>query len=153
MSDIEIAQHATMRPIIALAIEQFLLSEPLAVRSENRIWVSHSLPGNRQIDKFDPGILDRQIEISDVTRAGSAYIMTWGRDQSQKTLDKMAGLFDVDTFILGHQPQPEGFSMAGRNLIIIASDHSHGCLLPIDTAKSYTLAELLNSIVPMASIP
>ena len=71
---------------------------------------------------------------------------------SQQTLDKMAGLFDVDIFILGHQAQPKGWSQAGENLIIIASDHNHGCLLPIELAKSYTMSELIGSIVPLASI-
>jgi hypothetical protein len=64
----------------------------------------------------------------------------------------MAELFDVDIFILGHQPQQQGWSRAGKNLIIIASDHNHGCLLPIDLAKSYTVETLIDSIVPLASI-
>jgi Icc-related predicted phosphoesterase len=80
-------------------------------------------------------------------------LLTWGRDYSSKTIDKMAELFDVDTFILGHQPQEEGWNRVGENIIILASDHNHGCLLPIDLAKSYTIDELVDSIVPLASIP
>ena len=137
---------------IIKAIEKFLLSEPLAAKTENRIWLSHSLPGNRYLEKFDPDILKKELQLDDVTRPGSAYLLTWGRNHSQKTLNKTADLLDVDTFILGHQAQPQGFSQAGENLIIIASDHNHGCLLPIDTAKKYTTAELLESIVPLASI-
>ena len=137
---------------IELAIRQFLFSQPLAVRSENRIWLSHSLPSDRFVDKFDRQILDRQLKTSDCEKPGSAYLLTWGRNISQQTLDKMAGLFDVDIFILGHQPQQQGWSRAGENLIIIASDHNHGCLLPIDLAKSYTVEMLIDSIVPLASI-
>jgi predicted phosphodiesterase len=137
---------------IKLAIRQFLLSQPLAVRTENRIWMSHSLPGDHFVDKFDRQVLDRQLKNNDCEKPGSAYLLTWGRNISQQTLDKMAKLFDVDIFILGHQPQQQGWSRAGKNLIIIASDHNHGCLLPIDLAKSYTVETLIDSIVPLASI-
>jgi predicted phosphodiesterase len=138
---------------VELAIRQFLFSQPLAVRCDNRIWVSHSLPGDRYIDKFDPNILDRQLKINDVVRPGSAYLLTWGRKHSQTLLDKMAKLFDVDIFILGHQWQEEGWCRAGKNLIIIASDHNHGCLLSINLAESYTVEQLIDSIAPLTSIP
>jgi hypothetical protein len=64
----------------------------------------------------------------------------------------MAELFDVDTFILGHQPQPQGWSRAGNNLIILASNHNHGCLLPINLTESYSIEQLIDSIVPLTSI-
>jgi predicted phosphodiesterase len=137
---------------IRLAIRNFLFSQPLAVRCENRIWASHSLPSDHFVDKFDQQIFDRPLENSDLVKPGAAYLLTWGRNISQQTLDKIAKHLDVDIFILGHQPQQQGWSQAGENLIIIASDHNHGCLLPIDLAKSYTIATLSDSIVPLASI-
>ena len=137
---------------VELAIRQFLFSQPLAIRCNNRIWISHSLPSDRAIDKFEPKILERQLKINDVVRPGSAYLLTWGRKHSQAILDKLAGMFDIDFFILGHQPQEKGWNQAGNNLIIIASNHNHGCLLSIDLAKSYTIEQLINSIVPLASI-
>ncbi len=137
---------------IKLAIKQFLFSQPLAVRSKNRIWLSHSLPSDRFVDKFDKQILGRKLKSNDCEKPGSAYLLTWGRNFSQQTLDKMAKLLDVDIFILGHQRQQQGWSQAGNNLIIIASDHNHGCLLPINLAESYTVDKLVDSIVPLASI-
>lgn len=137
---------------IALAIRQFLFSQPLAVRCDNRIWISHSLPNDRSIDKFNPKILERQLKINDVVRPGSAYLLTWGRKHSQTMLDKMARMLDVDIFILGHQPQEQGWNQAGDNLLIIASNHNHGCLLSIDLTKSYTIEKLIDSLVPLASI-
>jgi len=138
---------------IKLAIKQFLFSEPLAVRCDSRIWMSHSLPSDRWGEQFDPGILDRPLQISDLVRPGSAYLLTWGRKHSQALLDSMAKLLDTDVFVLGHQPQEQGWSRAGRNLIILASNHDHGCLLSIDMAKSYTVEQLIESIVPLASVP
>jgi len=137
---------------IGLAIRQYLFSQPLAIRCDNRIWISHSLPNDRSINKFEPIILERQLKINDVVRPGSAYLLTWGRKHSQAVLDKLAGLLDADIFILGPQPQEQGWNQAGDNLIIIASNHNHGCLLSIDLAKSYTVEQLIDSIVPLASI-
>jgi predicted phosphodiesterase len=137
---------------VELAMKQFLFSQPLAVRCENRIWMSHSLPGSRFVDKFNPEILDRQLRIDDCKKPGSAHLLIWGRDHTQTLLDKMAELLDVDIFVLGHQPQPDGWERIGKNLIIIASDHNHGCLLPIDLSISYTIEQLIDAIVPLASI-
>ena len=137
---------------VKLAIRQNLFSQPLALRAENGIWASHSLPGDRMVDKFDPQILNRQLKVNDVVRPGSAYLLTWGRRHSQALLDKLAGQFDVNVFILGHQPQEKGWNRAGENLIIIASNHNHGCLIPVDLAQSYTVEQLIESIVPLASL-
>lgn len=138
---------------IELATRQFLFSQPLAVRCENRIWLSHSLPGDRLVEKFDPKVLDNNLKINDVVRPGSAYLLTWGRKHSQALLDSMAKTFDADIFVLGHQPQEQGWRQAGRNLIIVASNHNHGRLLSIDLSKSYTVEQLIESIVPLASLP
>jgi len=137
---------------VKLAMKQLLLSQPLAVKCDNRIWTSHSLPSDRFADKFDPQILDRQLKIDDCKKPGSAHLLTWGRNHTQTLLNKMAELLDVDIFILGHQPQPNGWKHVGKNLIIIASDHNHGCLLPIDLSISYTIEQLTHAIVPLASI-
>jgi len=137
---------------IVLAIKKFMLSMPLAVRCDTRIWISHSLPNDRHFDEFDREILDRQLIPEDLAKPGSAYLLTWGRKHSESLLEKIADLFDVDIFVLGHQAQQQGYSRAGKNLIIIASDHNHGCLLPVDMTKSYTIEQLIDSIVPLASI-
>ncbi|MFH1718065.1 MAG: metallophosphoesterase [Planctomycetota bacterium] len=137
---------------VELATRQYLFSQPLAVRCDNRIWMSHSLPNDRSVGKFDPAILGKQLKINDVVRPGSAYLLTWGRKHSQALLDNMARLLDSDIFILGHQPQEQGWCQAGRNLLIIASNHNHGCLIPIDLADSYTVEQLVESIIPLASL-
>ena len=137
---------------IILTTRQLLFSQPLALKTENRIWASHSLPAEHYIDKFEPQIFDRPLKVNDTVKPGSAYLLTWGRHHSQELLNKMAKLFDIDIFVLGHQPQEEGWMQAGENLLIIASEHNHGCLLPIDLTKPCTVAMLIKSIVPLASI-
>ncbi len=145
-------EFGTKAENVKLAISQFLFSQPLAVRCENKIWISHSLPGDRYFAKFDPKIIERELKINDVVKPGAAYIITWGRRMSQSVIDKLAKSWDVDIFIVGHQPQKQGWAKAGDNLVIIASDHNHGCLLPIDLAKAYNVHQLIEAVVPLASL-
>ena len=137
---------------VIAAMKKFLFSQALAVRCENRIWASHSLPADRFFDKFDPQILDRELTRDDIIKPGSAYLITWGRRMSQGLLDKMAELLDIDIFVLGHQPQEKGWRQEGKNLLIIASNHNHGYILPVDLSKTYTIEQLIEDLVPLASI-
>ncbi|MBN1360262.1 MAG: metallophosphoesterase [Sedimentisphaerales bacterium] len=137
---------------VKLALKQFLFSQPLAVRCSNRAWISHSLPSDHFVDKFDPAVFEKELQIADCAKPGSAYLLTWGRRHSQATLDRLARQLDVDVFVLGHQAQAQGWKRAGTNLIILASDHNHGCLLEMDLAKFWSADELAAKIVPLASI-
>ncbi|MFA5293295.1 MAG: metallophosphoesterase [Phycisphaerae bacterium] len=134
------------------AIERFLFSQPLAVRCPNRIWISHSLPSDRTLGKFDFTIFDRNLKISDIVRPNSAYLLTWGRGQSEETLEFLAQKLDVDFFVLGHQVQESGWMSNNKNLIIIDSQHNHGHLLRFDLGTQYTIEKLTKSLVPIASI-
>jgi hypothetical protein len=134
------------------AIERFLFSQPLAVRCSNRIWISHSLPSDRMVEKFDFSIFQRQLKISDIVRPNSAYLLTWGRGHSSKTLAFIAQQLDVDLFVLGHQVQETGWISNNENLIIIDSQHNHGYLLYIKLDSKYTIEKLIGSLVPIASI-
>ena len=135
------------------ALKQYLFSQPLAVKTANRLWMSHSLPSDRLAEKFSPTIFARPLQLSDFEKPGSVYLLTWGRNMSQPLLDRWADTFDIDLFILGHQPQVEGWACPGTNLLIIASEHNHGCLVHIDLTQFYTLDKLIKSIVPLSSIP
>lgn len=137
---------------VKLAIKQFLFSQALAVKCANGIFISHSLPADRYADKFDHRILEKQLKINDIVKPGSAYLLTWGRSHSPQLLDKMAKILDAKIFVLGHQRQEHGSCRAGDNLIILASDHDHGCILPIDLDAYYTVEQLLDLILPLAAI-
>jgi len=137
---------------VELGLKQFLFSQPLGVRCANRIWISHSLPGNREVDSFDTEVLHRALQVSDLTRPNSVYNMTWGRRHSGETLAKLAKVLDVDIFVLGHQAQISGYMRQDKNLLVLASDHNHGMVLKFELARQYDLDGLEANIVPLASI-
>ncbi|MHC4528272.1 MAG: metallophosphoesterase [Planctomycetota bacterium] len=145
-------EFGTSSSEVRRAIKGFLFSQPLAVRCQNRIWLSHSLPSDRYLEEFDCEVFNRALREDDLVRPGPAYVLIWGRNHSQSLLNQMAKLFDVNIFILGHQPQQQGWGVAGTNLIIVASDHNHGCLLAVELARSYTVEQILEQIIPLPSI-
>lgn len=134
------------------AMRNYLYSQPLAIRTTNRLWMSHSLPADRLAEQFDASILERKLEPADLVKPGGVYILTWGRRMSQTLLNRMAEQFDVDLFVLGHQPQAQGWQQAGDNLLILASDHNHGHICAVNLDQTYTIESLTRSIVPLSSI-
>jgi hypothetical protein len=134
------------------AIKQYLISQPLAVKCPNGMWISHSLPGNRFVKDFSTAVFHKKLNHTDMQRPNSVYLLTWGRRHSQKTLDKLSALLDIDLFVLGHQPQETGWAKGGSNLVILASDHNHGAIISCDLAKTYNIDELIECIIPIASI-
>ncbi|MBW8015577.1 MAG: hypothetical protein FVQ82_05260 [Planctomycetes bacterium] len=133
-------------------IKEYLLSQPLAVKTTSGIWVSHSIPGDQHISDFDHEVFDRELFPDDLLRGEPAYLLTWGRRHSQEKQDEFAKALGIKIFILGHQKQDTGFSKIGENLIILTSEHNHGCLMALDIARCYTIDELIECIVPLASV-
>jgi len=137
---------------VMAAILDFLSSFPLAGRTVNRIFLSHSLPGTREIASFDPSVLNRPLTDDDLIDGGSAYALVWGRRQNPELLSHLAEALDVDMFICGHQPQETGYRVVDNRLLIIASDHNHGVLVPLDLGKQVEMSDLLRAMRPLASI-
>ena len=137
---------------IDLEIARVLFAQPLAVRCPNGIMISHSLPAGRFVDQFDSEILNKKLKVNDIVRPGSAYLWTWGRHQKKEVIEKFAKMLNVKIFIVGHQPQEQGFDSSQEGIIIIASDHSHGVFMKFNCNTKYSQQQLAETIVPLASI-
>ena len=121
------------------AIDEFVRLLPLAVRTPNRALLAHSLPVT---DAFDVELLSKSLDEQDLSDGGPVHQMVWGRPKSDEQFSWLAEMFDVDWFVLGHQPQEQGYAVLGARAIILASEHNHGTFLPFDLRKPYTLDDL-----------
>ena len=147
--------HATFggdAPDVLDAMYAFIRSFPLAGRTANRVFLSHSLPGPRDLPEFDPEVFDRLPIDADLDGGGSAHVMVWGRYHTAAALSTLADLLDVDFMVCGHQPQELGYGVYHDQLVILASDHNHGTFLPIDLGKPVTLETLCGAIRPLAGV-
>ena len=138
---------------VLLAMAEFMRSFALAGRTATGIFLSHSLPGPRELPAFDPTVFSRTPTDEDLTDFGSAYLLVWGRYQTEKELIAFSGMVGAEWFICGHQPQEEGYGVLHDRMIILASDHNHGVFLPIDLSKTpKSIADLTRRIRPFAGV-
>ena len=135
------------------AVAAYVRALPLCVRGALGVMVAHSLPAPRCIERFDKGVVDRDLEPEDLQPRGSAYEMVWGRYQNQRVTEELADAWGVDVFLLGHQPADYGTEPLCGNGIVLASDHGHGVLLPVDLSESPRRNQLLDRVVALAGVP
>ncbi|MFQ5411938.1 MAG: hypothetical protein ACE5EC_06560 [Phycisphaerae bacterium] len=128
------------------AMSAFIASFPAAIRTENRIWLSHSLPNVDAMDEFHAEVFEQDLTREQIEADRSIFQLVWGRRYTREHIDSLAELFDVDLFICGHQPQDTGYDVVHDRLIILASDHNHGVFLPFDLSKRQTVDGLVGSI-------
>ena len=134
------------------AMHEYLRSLPLAGRTPNRVFLSHSLPYPHELSLFDPTVLQREPTESDLRERGAGHMLVWGRYHTTDALAELRRLLDVDFFVCGHQPQESGFDIVHGRMIILASDHNHGVFLAMDLAKPVTLECLTRQIRPLAAV-
>jgi Calcineurin-like phosphoesterase len=123
---------------------RMLLEVPLAIRTANRIYLSHSLPPASRLDAFNPAVLERdRAEDADLVPGGSVHSLLWGRDASPANVDAFLRKVDADLLITGHIPCDAGFSVPNEQQLILDSlGHPAACcLFPTDRPLSH--AELV----------
>lgn len=131
------------RYAVQVAITEFLLSFPLAIRTGNGLFISHSLPAEAEIANFDYGVFDRALTGNDYKRRiGPAYQLVWGRKASAEGASTFADQVGASLLITGHQPQESGYAVNGDRHIIIASDHNQGVFIPLSLEETYTMDDV-----------
>jgi len=113
---------------------EFLLSCPLAIQTENRIWLGHSIPSAVDKAGFDTSIFEREIEDADRASGGDAFLLVWGRDYRPENAAAFAEKLNAELLITGHEPCAEGYQTPNPHQIILDTccDTPTYLLLPLD---------------------
>ena len=138
--------------LVRNALEEYLRSLPLAIKCANGVFCSHSLPSSQGLGRFDPSVIDRVPTEKDLRHGGSVYELVWGRRHTQQVVDGLRQTWGVELFLLGHQPAEMGYWTQDDAMLVLASNHEHGVALPIDLATGYRLNDLVDRLVPLASV-
>lgn len=113
---------------------------PLAVRTPNRVFLSHSLPSATRLGNFDPARLTRdERDDQDLQPGGFVHALVWGRDTKAAHVAAFLNRVDADLLITGHIPSEKGFAVPNdRQLILDALGTPAGyCLFPTDRPLSH----------------
>jgi calcineurin-like phosphoesterase family protein len=134
------------------ALDDFLLSLPLAVRTSNGIWMSHSLPAVRSLATFDDRIFIAPLTRNEFRSDPSLRGLLWDRRQGASVLAELCSRWAIRFFIVGHQPQADGVAMESECSIILASDHNRGCYADFDLSVSYDFGGLCDCVGRIARL-
>jgi hypothetical protein len=147
----DFGEHATS---VTVAITEYLLSLPLAVRCPNGLFFCHSLPRDDQIASFDFTVFDRTpLEPADYKRrTGPVYQLIWGRHVTPTGVAAFAEQMQASLIVTGHQPQDFGYAVNGDQHLIIASDHNQGVFLPLELSATYTVNDLVERLQKFVAI-
>ena len=133
-------------PRVRAAQLEFLASLPLAIRLEDKVLITHSLPKECDQEPFDATIFDRAITPADRACGGALHRLVWGRDFRQENADLLAHQLGVDLFITGHEPCQHGFAAPNNRQIVLDCCSRVGRFLIVPLGTELTQEELLARI-------
>jgi hypothetical protein len=129
------------------AYGQLFAVVPVAVRTANRVFISHSLPPAGRLPDFDLAALQRDEPTeADLLPGGSLHMIVWGRDTRPENAAAFLARVDADLLVTGHIPCDRGFDLPNDRQVILdcAASPAGYLLFPCD--RPLTHAELVGSI-------
>lgn len=128
------------------AYMEFIASCPLAIRSANGLFISHSLPDKCDSTPFDDGVLARPLSCGDWASGSAAFRMVWGRDCRGANAHAFAKKVGATLLVQGHEPCTDGFLVPNDVQIILDCCSSNGSYLILPLSQPITHAEAVKRI-------
>ena len=120
---------------------------PLAIRTANRIFLSHSLPNAGLLEDFDPAVLELDTHDSaELETFGAIHSLLWGRDNSPENVAAFLAKVDADLLITGHIACEKGFDTPNDQQLILDSLGLPAAYCLFATDRPLTHAELVASV-------
>jgi hypothetical protein len=122
-------------------------SLPVALRTPNRVFMSHSLPQFGRADTFQPSMLEEEnVADTEWRLGGSLHSLIWGRDTSEETVKQFLGKVDADLLITGHIAAPEGYAVPNSRQLILDSAGPVGSYCVFPAQGTIDLAGIRSSV-------
>ena len=137
---------------IKAAAKKFLISLPVAVRTQSNVWFSHSTPA-RTMNKFTLQLLERATGASTMSSKADALIkaevikdMVWGRDHSPVAAAAFCQKVGCEVLVVGHEFAADGLLVPNTRHIILDSTRENACILYLKLDKRYTHRQLVAQV-------
>lgn len=124
----------------------FIRTLPLAVRVEEGIWISHTIPENCDRRRFDDRLMDRELRVEDYAQGMPAFDFVWGRDFREENAVAFAASVEVNVLIHGHEPCPEGYSVPNSRQVIIDSHANNARYIMLPVGKRLSQDDVVKRI-------
>jgi hypothetical protein len=120
---------------------------PLALRTPNRVFLSHSLPSAKRLEAFDLAHLEKEeFDEGDLKLGGAAHALVWGRDTSAENAAAFLRKVDADLLVSGHIPCERGFFAPNDRQLILDSLGATACYCLFPTGSALTHEELIGFV-------
>ncbi|OWK44512.1 metallophosphoesterase [Fimbriiglobus ruber] len=117
---------------------------PLALRTPNRVFITHTLVPGKQLDNFDPASLEaEEYAPQEYEPGGLVYGILWGRDVSAATAVAFLDKVDADLSVTGHIANDAGYHVPNDRQLIVECSESPGGYVLFPTDRPLTHAELV----------
>ena len=122
---------------IYAAYMELLAAADLALRTENRVFLSHTYPSAKHMARFElAGLQHDEIAPEDVTLGGPVHSLVWNRDHSQSNVETFLKKVDADCIITGHIPCEQGFATPNDRQLILDAPRNAGVLLLVSNGSA-----------------
>ncbi len=123
---------------------------PVAIRTPNRVFLSHSMPAGARLDIWELALLaQEEHKPEDYRIGGGIHSVVWGRDVSLENTQRYLAKVDADLLISGHIPCETGFMAPNDRQLILDSKDDQACVCLFPADRPLTHQELLSSIVKL----
>jgi hypothetical protein len=136
---------------IMASINAMLLTQPLAVKCANRVFISHSLPSPNRMAAAGYEILSDPPNFTQemLVRGGPVYEWVWGRAHTPAQVERIANALHVDFFLMGHQPTPNGWELTTPQSMVVMSDLQMGFVSVFNTSEPFGRDQAVESLTPI----
>lgn len=117
---------------------------PLAVKTQNRVFLSHSLPSAARQFVFQSHVLELDVYAGeDMRHGGAVFALVWGRDASAENAAAFLRKVDADLLITGHIACEQGFATPNDRQLILDCVGTPACYCLFPTDRPLTHEELV----------
>lgn len=140
---VEVAYGEQAAHICAAYLELFNAAD-LALRTDNRVFISHTYPSAKNLPRFDLALLEREeIAEDDKKLGGVVHSLVWNRDHGQANVEAFLQKVDADWIITGHIPCEQGCMVPNDRQIILDALGTPACYCLFPTDRPVTQHDLL----------
>lgn len=132
------------------AYEELFASLPVAIRTPNRVFLSHSLPGASRLTTWTLEQLQKEYFPSeDYKMGGCVHSVVWGRDTEETTVKTYLELVGADLLISGHIPTEQGYETPNSQQVILDGKDENAHVLLFPTKEPLTQQQLLKHLIKL----
>lgn len=140
--------YAAAGPDVYRAYCDLFRALPLALRTPNRVFLSHSLIPGRNLETFDPQRLEyERYEDREFVPGGTVYGLLWGRDTSEKAAAEFLRKVDADLLVSGHIPTDTGYIVPNPRQLIVDCSQTPAAYVLFPADRPITHDELVKGVV------